>query len=89
MLLDIIKVEYVDEYKIKLTFEDGKKRIVDFRMYLEKGGIFKKFKDLAFFRAFHLDKEIGNVIWNDEIDIAPETLYYLATATAKKTYKNR
>jgi hypothetical protein len=81
MLLDIVSAEYLEEYKIKLTFENGKSGVVDFRLYLKKGGVFKKFNDVRFFKLFQIDKEIGNLTWNKEIDIAPEILYSKATNT--------
>jgi len=81
MILDIIAAEYLEDYKIKLTFEDGKTGIVDFSAYAKKDGVFKKFKNIDFFKSFQLDKEIGNLIWDGEIDIAPETLYSEATHT--------
>ncbi|MBU1122524.1 MAG: DUF2442 domain-containing protein [Candidatus Omnitrophica bacterium] len=81
MLIDVVSAEYRGDYKIKITFEDGKSGVIDFSSYLKKGGIFEKFKNIEFFKSFQLDKEIGNLIWNGEIDIAPETLYSKATRT--------
>ncbi|MEW6089073.1 MAG: DUF2442 domain-containing protein [bacterium] len=75
MLFDIISAEYLDEYRIKVTFENKKTGIVDFNKYLKRGGVFEKFKNIEFFKSFQLDKEIGNLTWNKEIDIAPEILY--------------
>jgi hypothetical protein len=81
MILDIISAEYLKDYKIRLTFEDGKTGVVDFSAYSKKNGVFKKFKNIDFFKSFQIDKEIGNLTWNGEIDIAPETLYSEATRT--------
>ena len=78
-MYDIVSAQYLDDYKIKLTFENGKSGIVDFSGYLTKSGVFEKFKNIGFFKSFRLDKEIGNITWNDEIDIAPEVLYAEAT----------
>ena len=44
-------------------------------------GVFKRFRDLTFFREFRVDEELGTLTWGDEIDIAPETLYAAATGT--------
>ena len=79
MLLDIISAKYLEKYKIKFVFENGKRGIVDFSPYLKKGGVFEKFNNINFFKSFKLDDEIGNITWNKEIDIAPETLYSEAT----------
>lgn len=81
-MYDIISAQYLDSYKIKLTFEDGKSGIVDFSIYLRRNGVFEKFKDISFFKSFRLDKEIGNITWNSEIDIAPEVLYCEATRSS-------
>jgi hypothetical protein len=42
-------------------------------------GVFKRFRDLTFFREFIVDDELGTLTWGDEIDLAPETLYAEAT----------
>ena len=79
MLLDVVSAEYCGDYKIKITFEDGKSGIVDFSSYLKKGGVFEKFKNIDFFKSFSIDNEVGVLTWKNEIDIAPETLYSAAT----------
>ena len=79
MLKDVISASYKGGYKIEVTFEDGAAGIVDFEKYLEKGGVFNQFKDIDFFKNFSINKELGVLVWGDEIDIAPETLYAEAT----------
>ena len=79
MLFDVISAEYCEDYKIKITFEDNKSGIVDFSSYLNKGGVFEKFKNIDFFKSFSVDNETGILTWKNEIDIAPETLYCVAT----------
>ena len=79
MLIDIKSAEYYGDYKIKLTFEDGKSGIVDFASYINKEGVFKKFRDLSFFKSFAVDPEVKTLTWGSEVDIAPETLYSQAT----------
>jgi len=75
MLYDVIDVEYVENYKLKIKFENGYSGIVDLSEYPKKGGVFSKFKDISFFKDYSLSKDIGTIVWGDEIDIAPETLY--------------
>ena len=79
MLKDAISATYKDGYKIEVTFEDGAAGIDDFEKYLEKGGVFNKFKDIDFFKKFSINEELGVLVWGDEIDIAPETLHTDAT----------
>jgi hypothetical protein len=81
MIHDIINAEYKGDYLIELFFDDGKRGIVDFSKYLKRGGVFRKLKNLEYFRAFQINKELGVLTWADELDIAPETLYAEATGT--------
>ena len=79
MYFDITGFELLDGYKINLTFEDGKSGIADLKNYVEKGGVFSKFADKNYFAQVILDKELRTLFWPDGVDIAPETLYSLAT----------
>ena len=78
MFFEIKEANYLDEYKVKLKFEDNSIGIVDFSEYSKKGRIFEKFQDMNYFKNFHVN--YGTLIWGDgELDIAPETLYEKAT----------
>ena len=81
MLHDVAKAIYRGEYRIELEFDDGQRGVVDFSTYLERGGVFERFKDIEFFRSFSVNKELGILTWGDEVDVAPETLYAEATGT--------
>jgi hypothetical protein len=35
----------------------------------------EKFQDLNFFTQFTVSKDLGTIVWGNEIDISPETLY--------------
>ena len=61
-----------ENYTLLLTFADGKKRLYNARPLLNKP-LFADLKCLPFF----LQARVGGdtVVWNDEVDIAPEHLY--------------
>lgn len=61
-----------ENYTLLLTFEDGKKGIYDVKPLL-KDKIFEPLKDMRLFMLAHM--ECSTVVWNDELDIAPEELY--------------
>ena len=82
MIHDVVSASYKGEYKIQVTFDDGKGGVVDFSKYLTKGGVFSRFKDINFFKKFSINRELGVLTWKDEIDVAPETLYAEATGTS-------
>ena len=71
-LINIIKAEYLENYKILLEFNNGVSGIVDFQPYLE-GEIFKPLKDTKFFKNFKLDS--WTLYWDNGADFAPEFLY--------------
>ncbi len=81
MIHDVIKAEYKAGYKIQLVFDDGKTGLVDFSKFIAKGGVFKKLENHEFFKNFTINEDLGVISWNNEIDIAPETLYSEATNT--------
>ena len=82
MLHDVVSAVYRGGYAIELEFDDGQRGIVDFSKYLKRGGVFKRFNDMSFFRNFSIDEELGILTWGGEIDIAPETLYAEAAGCA-------
>ena len=79
MFHDVVKATYRGDYRIELEFDDGQRGVVDFSKYAERGGVFERFNDIAFFRSFSVNAELGALTWGDEVDIAPETLYAEAT----------
>jgi hypothetical protein len=88
MIHDVISAKYKGGYNIEIEFDDGKLGTIDFSTYLDKGGVFDRFKDLDFFKAFSVNEELGTLTWGDEIDIAPETLYANATGLGFPAWMN-
>lgn len=70
------QVKPLAEYKLLLTFEQGNKKIFDMKPYL-KFPMYKALNDTAFFNTVHTNGQTA--VWNDEIDIAPETLFEKST----------
>ncbi|MFW6044329.1 MAG: DUF2442 domain-containing protein [Planctomycetota bacterium] len=79
MIHDVVSAEYRDGYRIEIVFENGRRGTVDFSEYLERGGVFERFRDMDFFRNFSVNRELGVLSWDGQVDIAPETLYAQAT----------
>ena len=52
MIHDVVSAEYKDGYRIELVFDDGRRGIVDLSKYSECGGVFKRFRDMEYFRSF-------------------------------------
>lgn len=79
LLPTVVQAEYRGGFAIRLTFNDGLQRTLDFTGWLE-GPVFEPLKDTEYFRRFFL--EGGTVTWPNGADIAPETLYDRAKSGA-------
>lgn len=79
MIHDVVSAEYKGDYRIEVVFDNGKQGIVDFSPYAKRSGVFARFRDMSFFRDFHVNRELGVLEWGDGLDVAPETLYAEAT----------
>jgi hypothetical protein len=79
MYYDVTAAKYLGDYRLEITFENGKSGMVDFRKYIERGGVFAALEDPDYFRQFEINRELGVITWGNMADIAPETLYHEAT----------
>ena len=74
------QVRHLGEYRLELTFTDGRKGRVDFReRIVGRGGVFTALEDVSFFRRVRVDSEAGTIVWPNEVDFCPDVLYGLAT----------
>jgi len=71
----LIEASPLDGYIVHVRFEDGTTGDVDLAYLREYGGVFEPLRDPAFFRQLRADAEAGTIVWPNEADIAPETLY--------------
>ena len=64
-----------EDYEVHLRFADGLTADVDLSYLLDYGGVFEPLRDIEFFRELTIDDGGNTVVWPNEADIAPETLY--------------
>ena len=81
MYHDVVSLECLDDFTLKLTFDDGKSGILDCKPFIARGGVFSKLRDARVFKRAKINHELGVVSWDDDVDIAPETAYSLATGS--------
>ncbi len=86
-LIWIVKAEYVDKYKINLSFNDGLEKVVDLHDCIFNGNrkIFNPLKDVDFFKDF--TQNSWTIEWKNGLDFAPEYLYKLAQNKISSTTK--
>ncbi len=74
------KVEYFNDYKLKLLFSDKKTKIVDIEPIIKKSkGLFHPLKDIEYFKRVSLDDSEYpmSICWPNGADICPDYLYEL------------
>jgi hypothetical protein len=75
MLHDVIAASYQGQYKIALEFDDGSRGVVDLSSYLQRGGVFERFKDIEFFRSFRVGHPIRVGRGTTQAAISPNVAY--------------
>ena len=61
-----------DGYRLRLTFTNGEVRVYDCSPLLGFG-VFKELREVTYFRQVRA--ALGTVVWPNEQDICPDTLY--------------
>lgn len=74
MFLHIIDVKYLNDYKLRLTFNNGVIKDVDLQNELY-GKIFEPLKDINLFKQVKINSTNTTIEWPNGADFAPEFLY--------------
>lgn len=82
MEYDVMEARYVRDHVVWIHFRDGTSGEVDLRPYLE-GPMFAPIRDVDVFKQFSVHPEFETLVWPNGADLAPETLYAAAQATAE------
>ena len=67
-----IAVKALNGYKLMIKFSTGEEKIYDASNEISQG-VFQALKDKGLFANARIAR--GTVVFNDDLDIAPETLY--------------
>ncbi len=73
-MLEVTSAEYVEGYKIRVSFSTGETGTVDLKDALW-GPVFEPLEDLNVFRRFSVSDVLHTVCWENGADFAPEFLY--------------
>ncbi len=68
----VVSAKANDDYTLDIEFNDGSFKRFDVKPYLDYP-VFRELKDLEYFKNIKI--VFGTVQWENEQDIAPETLY--------------
>ena len=70
----LARAEYLGDYKIGVTFDDGREGVIDLEDELW-GDVFEPLKEPEIFQRFRVDTELDTIVWPTGADLAPEFLY--------------
>ena len=76
-MLSVIDAKYSDDYRIEVKFSDEREGVIDLEPFITRGNIkpFRELGDKEKFKNFKVDYTIK---WDNELDLAPEYLYFEA-----------
>ncbi len=77
MFLHITNARYLEDYKVEVSFNNGRKGIADLADTL-KGTMFEPLKNKSVFSRLVVDKELDTLVWSNGADLAPEYIYFQA-----------
>lgn len=73
-MLEVTDAKYVKGYKIHVRFNNGEAGVVDLKDYLW-GPVFEPLKDVNVFKRFTVSDVLHTICWENDADVAPESLY--------------
>jgi hypothetical protein len=79
----VTEAVYVEGYKLRVRFETGETKLVDLRPHLD-GPVFEPLKDLPYFRAFTVNRDIETVAWPNDADFSPDFLYEIGEPVSEQ-----
>lgn len=84
MILNVKNAEYIDGYKVFLTFNNGESVLADLEntVFSDTRRIFIPLRDIDYFKSFKI--YLNTITWDNEADFAPEFLLELGKQQASK-----
>jgi hypothetical protein len=77
-MLEVQQAAYAGNYAVYLVFSNGRAGTADLEQLVcnDRRPVFARLREQAAFSSFKVAHSA--LVWNDELDIAPEYLFYLA-----------
>ena len=77
MFLHITQVNYLSDYKLSVSFNNGESGVADLSSVVHNG-VFKALEPKEKFAQVGLDEELETIVWPGGLDLAPEFVYFQA-----------
>jgi Protein of unknown function (DUF2442) len=77
-MLHISDAKYIGDYRVRFVFNNGREGVADLRSMIfdDSRSVFASLHDTNRFQQFFIQH--GALCWADDLDVAPEYIYYLA-----------
>ncbi len=75
--LHITKVNYLSDYKLSVSFNNGESGVADLSSVV-RNGVFKALEPQEKFAQVEIDEELETIVWPGGLDLAPEFVYFQA-----------
>ena len=75
--------EYLSEYKVLLTLEDGSLRQPEFSAAPRTENYLRPLKDISNFKSVHLNSDLDTIVWKNGADMSPDFLYEIGVPIAE------
>lgn len=82
MFLSVVDVQYLNNYRLRLSFSDGVVKDADLQDELY-GEVFEPLRDTALFQQVAVNPDTNTVQWPSGADFAPEFLYSIGTEVSR------
>jgi hypothetical protein len=87
MLRDIVEVHPLDDYRLRIRFEDGAEGVIDVDQLVPFSGVFEPLRDRNEFLSVYVNADLGTICWPSGADLDPDVLYSLVTGQALPSYE--
>ncbi len=77
MHLHITEVNYLSDYKVSVSFNNGESGVADLSSVVHNG-VFKSLASQEKFAQVEIDRELETIVWPGGLDLAPEFVYFQA-----------
>ena len=77
--MEIKRIEHLKltkDLQIVATFDDEITKLFDARLLFDKNPVFKQLENVDLFMSGKIGPNGHAVVWNDELDLAAESIYY-------------
>lgn len=65
-------------YRLRLFYSNGTVIVIDFSPIIERGGVFSRLSDPAFFSQVQLSEDGRSIEWPGELDFCADALWFQA-----------